>query len=295
MTRFSLRGFDQILEDVRAAQAWYASIGIPTAGTRLESIEQKLLDLIRELTSLPPEVVVKRWSNADTYYVLSDGAAFGKIAREIGKVGPNLLPKKALRSILEGPLSPRDEVSSDASVNARNLFTELELAAYFSEKRIQLTGFDDLKFRFGAVNYAVQCKRLFSPSSVRNNIDKAYDQLKRNLATDNDRGLIALAIEKLMDLEEKPPLRVEEEADVTREVFRLAEEFRTNFGHSWHNFIDPRVTAIIIILRFLCYTIKQNVIGPAYYIDFVNLASRETLQAAEVQWTRQLVSYLQGA
>ena len=295
MTRFSLRGFDQILEDVRAARAWYASIDIPTAGTRLELIEQKILDLIRELRSLTPEVVVERWSNADTYYVLSDGAAFGKIAREIGKIGPNLMPKKALRSILDGPLSPRDEFSGDASVNARNLFTELELAAYFSEKGIPPTGFDDLKFRFDAVNYAVQCKRLFSPSSVGNNIEKAYHQLKRDLVTDNDRGLIALAIEKLMDLEEKPALRVEEEADVTREVFRLAEEFRATFGLSWHNFIDPRVTAIIIILRFLCYTVKQNVIGPAYYVDFVDLASRETLQAVDVRRTRQLVSYLQRA
>jgi len=60
MTGFSLRGFDQILEDVRAARAWYASIDIPTAGSRLELIEQKILDLIRELKSLTPEVVVER-------------------------------------------------------------------------------------------------------------------------------------------------------------------------------------------------------------------------------------------
>ena len=36
----------------------------------------------------------------------------------------------------------------------------------------------------------VQCKRLFSPSNVGSNIDKAYDQLKRNLVTDEDRVLL---------------------------------------------------------------------------------------------------------
>ncbi|MBI2987819.1 MAG: hypothetical protein HYY45_13730, partial [Deltaproteobacteria bacterium] len=204
MTRFSLRNFDQILEDIRAARAWYASIGIPTTGTRLELIEEKILDLTSELKSLSPEVVVERWSNTDTYYVLSDGAAFGRIAREIGKVGPNLLPKKTLRSLLEGPLSPRDEVPGDASVNARNLFTELELAAYFSERGIPLTGFDDLKFRFEEIDYSVQCKRLLSPSNVGENINKAYEQLKqRNLVADESRGFIALAIEKVMGLEGK--------------------------------------------------------------------------------------------
>ena len=237
MTGFSLRGFDQILEDIRSARAWYASIGIPTVGTRLELIEQKLLDLISELKSLRAQEVVDRWSNADTYYVLSDGTAFGKIVREIGKVGPNLLPKKALRSVLDGPLSPLEEVPSDASVNPRNLFTELELAAYFSEKGITPTGFDDLKFRFGEIDYAVQCKRLFSPSNVKSNIEKAYDQLKRNLVEDNDRGVIALAIEKLTGLEGKA-FRVEDGADPTHEVFRLAEDFRTMFSPSWNKFID---------------------------------------------------------
>ena len=133
---------------------------------------------------------------------------------------------------------------------------------------------------------------MFSPSNVGSNIDKAYDQLKRNLVTDDDKGLIALAIEKLTGLEGKA-FRVEEGADPTQEVFRLAEEFRTAFNRSWQTFIYQRITAIIIILRFLCYTVKHNVIGPAYYLDFVNLASRETLQAVDVQRTRELVCYLQ--
>lgn len=296
MARFSLRTFDKILDDVREARVWYESIGISTTGTRLQLIEERIVELLSDLQSSTPELVVEKWDTTDTYYALSDGAGFGRISREISKVGPNLLPKKTLRSLLEGPLSPKDEILGDASVNARNLFTELELAADLSEKGIQPTGFDDLSFRFEGVSFSIQCKRLLGSSreTVKANIDRAYNQLKRNLQSDRDRGLIALAIDKVMGLEGKI-LRLEEEADLTTEVHRLVEEFRIKYGHSWWGFIDPRVVGIIIILRFLCYTVKQNVVGPAYYIAFANLASPEAFQASDLELLRSLTTYLQRA
>ncbi|MFQ5853072.1 MAG: hypothetical protein ACE5JU_21135 [Candidatus Binatia bacterium] len=138
----------------------------------------------------------------------------------------------------------------------------------------------------------MQCKRLLSLSRVGENVEAAYNQLKRNLVTYNDRGFIALAIEKLMGLEGKI-LPVKAEDDLNREFLRLAEDFRLTLDRSWRTFVDPRVTAIIIILRLLCYTVKCNVIGPAYYIDFLNLASPEAFQATDLEQLRQLVSYLQ--
>src|SRR6266436_6311690 len=118
MAKFSSRTYEQILTDVQAARAWYESIGIKTNKTRLELIEKRICGVIQDINSLSlsREMVVERWSNPDTYYALHDGAAFGRIAREIGKVGPNLLPKKNLRDILDGPLSPLDEVSGDKSI-----------------------------------------------------------------------------------------------------------------------------------------------------------------------------------
>jgi hypothetical protein len=115
---FSLRDFDRILRDIQEARAWYELLGISTEGTRLALIEDRVTALLADLKSEPPEKVVERWSKEDTYYVLSDGATFGAIAREIRKIGPNLMPKKSLRILVEGPLSPLDEVPGDASVNA---------------------------------------------------------------------------------------------------------------------------------------------------------------------------------
>ncbi len=290
---FSLRNFSQILTDVQLARDWYTSIGISTEGTRLELIEERVAALLTDLRSEPAEKVVERWSTADTYYVLSDGAAFGRVAREISKVGPNLMPKKSLRVLLEGPLNPQDEIPGDESVNARNIFTELELAAYFSENGIPPTGFGDLKFRFNEVNYSLQSKRLLSTSRVQENVQKAYDQLKEDLTTDEDRGLIALVVDKVMGLEGKL-YRVESEVDLTSEVYRLTEEFKKMFGFAWARFIDTRITAILVIFRFLCHTTKLNVIGPAYYVDVLPLVSERTLQASDLFRLRGVVSHLSG-
>jgi hypothetical protein len=291
---FSVRGFNQILEDIQAARAWYTSIGIPTDGTRLELIEERVAALLADLKSERAEKVVERWSRAETYYVLSDGAAFGRIAREISKVGPNLMPKRSLRVLLEGPLNPQDEIPGDESVNARNIFTELELAAYFSEKGIPPTGFGDLSFRFREVNYSLQSKRLLSTSRVQENIQKAYDQLKGNLTTDDDRGLIALAVDKVMGLEGKI-YRVDNDIDVTSEVYRFTDEFKRTFGPAWTGFIDTRVIGILVVFRFLCHTAKLNVIGPAYYVDVLPLVSEHTLQASDLLRLREVVSHLSGS
>jgi hypothetical protein len=163
MSGFSLRTYREILDDVHQARSWYESIGIQTDGTRLDLIEQTVGDLVSDLdSSVPPAQIVQKWSNAPTYYALSDGAAFGKIAREMAKVPQHSRPIKSLRTVLEGPLSPQDETPGDESVNGRNVFAELELAAFFSEKGIPPLGFKDFKFRFQELNCAVQCKRLIS-------------------------------------------------------------------------------------------------------------------------------------
>jgi hypothetical protein len=286
---FSVRTFQTILDDIQTARAWYCSIGVQTVGTRLELIEEEASSLIRDLEFAAPEQVVERWSKSETYYALSDGHAFGEIAREIGKIGPNLLPKKSLRVILEGPLHPQDEIRGDKSVNARNIFTELELAAHFSKNGVIVSGFDDLKFRLEGIDYSVQCKRLLSVARVAENIQKAYDQLKFDLATDRDRGFIALSVDKLMGTEGKG-LRVANESDVTRKVWEQTEAFKRRFGSAWSRFIDPRVIGIFVISRFLCHTVVPNVIGPAYYVSMIPLVSNETFQGNDLRRIRHIVS-----
>lgn len=282
MGHFSIHPFGQVLEDVQEARAWYSHLGIPTVGTRLEIIEDRAKKLLHDLENLPPEESIDRWHNADTYYVLSDGEAFGRIAREMSKVGPNLLPRKKLRTILEGPLVPTGEELGDGSVNARNIFAELELAAKLSESKIYPTGFDDLQFSFRNVDFSVEVKRLLSGTRVQSNVDQAYTQVKERLATDHDRGLVALAVEKVMGLEEQI-LNVQPGNTPDDAVRKIAQDFQAQFGQSWRNFVDTRVIGILLIVRFLCLTTSSNIIGPAYYLVMISLVGPETLQGTERQ------------
>lgn len=280
MAAFRLRTFENVLLDIQEARAWYSQLGIITAGTRLETIEERTTSFLSDLESLPKEEVVGRWSTTDTYYVLSDGVGFGKIAREIGKVGPNRLPRKKLRTILEGPLVPADEVSGHSSVNARNLFTELELASSMSECGIEPIGFDDLQFIFRGTDFSVEAKRLVSPKRVKDNIGEAYRQLKRRLTTDQARGLIALALDKVMGLEGKI-LRLEPGDTPHQAVINVVHDFDTKFGQAWRNFVDTRVIGILFIVRFLCFTVSSNVIGPAYYLALRPLVRPDRLQGGD--------------
>ena len=54
MTAFAVRRYDEILKDVQDARAWYASIGLRTAGTRLELIETRVHELISDFEVLAP-------------------------------------------------------------------------------------------------------------------------------------------------------------------------------------------------------------------------------------------------
>jgi hypothetical protein len=293
MTSFEHRSFAQILGDIHAARAWYGSLGIPTKGTRVELIESAVQDLQRDLTSLPPEEVVDKWSNPETYYALSDAAGFGAIAREVGKVGPNLMPRLNLRRILSGPILLGDEVPHQGNTDARNIFVELELAAKISEKGLPLLGFDDLQFQFDQRRYHVQCKRLHSDSaaSVQQNVDAAYRQLGKTMSTDHDRGFIVLAVEKVLGLVGKVWTSGPNDS-LENEVHRLTDQFCERFRSSWEQFIDPRVIGIMLILRFLCYTPSSNVNGPAYFLSVIPLVSPDTLQASEVSRIQTLVARL---
>jgi hypothetical protein len=291
--RFAPRTFAQILQDVEEASTWYRGLGIETAGTRLEAIEGVVRELLADLDTQAPEDTVARWSNERTYYALTDGMGFGRIARAMSKVGPNLLPRQKLRTILEGPLFLADEQPGDESVNARNVFTEFELAADFSEKGIQPVGFDDLQFEFEGVAYAVQCKRLHSKSRVRENIDGAYRQLQGNLRSDQHRGLIGLSIDKILGLD-KMILHLERAEDLNDEVRTQLDKFRAAYQTTWLNFIDTRVIGLLLILRFLCLTVPLGIVGPAYYLGFATLAAPETLQASDLNRLRRLAETLRS-
>ena len=156
-SEMQFQSLGQIIVDVIDARTQLRKIGISTTGTRLEKIQDYLDELLNPTTPGVNPLAVNA-NEEDTYYALSDGASFGRIAAELTNLPSHLLPRRTLRDILKGPLVPSQE-KSGPTATPRNKFVELELAAHCSSAGCKLLGFDDLTFEFEGCRYAIECKR----------------------------------------------------------------------------------------------------------------------------------------
>jgi hypothetical protein len=272
-----IRSRTQIHVDVIHARAGFEKIDIPTAGTRLEKINEYFDEL---LNPTKPEggPLEEDATDEDAYYALSDGAGFGLITTEMSKLRSDQLPRRALRDILGGPLtaSKEDSTSSDS----RNKFVELELAAHFSSAGLHLLGFDDLKFEFEGHTYLVECKRPFHERTLDDNIEKAYTQLRAKLDDSSDRGIVAVAVEKVFGLESMlHPIR--SAASATDFAKSLAKEFRTRISKYGRTWVDTRVVGILAIFRFLWGIKVPERVSSSYILGLIKFASPQTGQEAE--------------
>ena len=216
----------QIYVDALRARDWLEATGIPTANTRLAHIIAHIYGLLNSVTAGDGPLGVGA-SPEDTYYALSDGAGFGLIAAEMSKLPSNLLPRGALVDILKGPLAISKEEPS--SSDPRNKFVEFELAANLSSAGLQLLDFDDVKFQFENHAYLIECKRPSQSNRLEHNIEKAYTQLSAKLTSSSDRGIVAVAVEKVFDLDSRiqPVALAISPTDFARSV---AEQFRSRIS-----------------------------------------------------------------
>jgi hypothetical protein len=271
------RSRTQIHVDVIHACDWFEKKGIPIAGTRLEQIRGYFEELLNPTTSEEKSLEVKA-TEIDTYYAMSDGAGFSLIASEMSKLPSHLLPRRTLRDILDGPLAASKEDPS--SSDSRNKFVELELAAHFSSAGLHLLGFDDLKFDFEGHTYLVECKRPSHRGTLDDNIEKAYTQLRAKLDHSSDRGIVAVAVEKVFGLEGRI-YPVESPAAATDFAKSIAKEFGSMVSKYERTWVDPRIVGVLAIIRFLTNTNVPGLTSASYVLGLLKFASPKTGQAAE--------------
>ncbi len=188
------RSNNEIFDDLTKAIAWFQHIGVATEGTRLQAIHHYLFDLLN--FPADPEAAIP---DIDHYSIISDASGFAMIANEFTKLPSNVLPRRALKEALYGPLCPSNEDTQ--SSDARNKFFELELAAQFATAGLAITGFDDVKIEFEQHRYIIECKRPFVGHRFETNLNKAYAQMQKRLRHRNDRAFVAIAIEKMFALD----------------------------------------------------------------------------------------------
>jgi hypothetical protein len=281
------RSSGQIYVDVIKARSWFDKVGIRTSGTRLEKISECVYGLLAGGTH-NAEPLGPDNTEGDTYYALSDGAGFGLIAAQMSKLPSHSLPRGLLRDVLRGPLaaSKEDPISSEA----RNKFVELELAAHFSLAGFPLLGFDDLKFEFDGLSYLVECKRPSHAGTLDDNMSKAYTQLQSKLDHSTDRGIVAVAVEKILGLER----RIHPVTSPAALARSEAEAFRSMISKYQHAWVDPRVVGVMAIIRFLMRTPDPSVINSGYSLGLIKFASAGSLESTEEARLDRLAEILQS-
>jgi hypothetical protein len=274
------RGLGHVFLAVRRACDWYGEIGISIEGSRLERIRTYIETRLLRTDTPEAHELEKLTPRAETYYALSDGAAFGLIAKQLSSLSSNLLPRRTLRDILSGPLVPKEE--TPASSDGRNKFVELELAAYLSSAGFELKAFDDVAFEFEGVRYYVECKRPFRAGRLEENIDKAYRQLRTKLVGPNDRGIIAVALDKMLGLD-----RVVQEFPTHSSASEFAEGIAKRllarverYQSEW---VDPRVVGFYGVIQFISRTESPPSFGPSYNLALLIIATPHSGQEVDFQ------------
>lgn len=280
--------------DVVRARDWYKEIGIPTGGTRLEKIHDFIFYRLTNSDSPEAQELEQSPATTDTFYALSDGHAFGLITRALSadRKLRSHLPRRNLKRILEGPLRLSEETAGVAA-DARNIFLELELAAYMSSAGFRISGFDDLEFEFEGFRYLVECKRPFSERALDRNIEGAYNQLRKKMDGERSRGIVAISVEKVFYLDQKfhhfTSLK-----DVNSFTLDIAEKFRTRIAKYRSRWIDTRVVGVLAIIRFLTRIDHPESYGPTWTFGLFKFATSDVGQAADDGRLDRIVRMLQA-
>ena len=204
--------------------------------------------------------LIAKKGNEELWFSLLEATPFESIYEAFKHLKDHEIPKRKLTDILSGPFLPKEEESGTSSVNNRNYLFELELASKLKSKGITITGFDDVKFQFESIDFIIECKRIFSDRTVRANIEKAYEQLKKQMGTnEKKRGIIALSIEKICQTDH---LYFEAtEAKTETRINQYIDSFIKDNKQYWEKIVDIRIIGIFIILKFIVIIEPQHLLS----------------------------------
>lgn len=284
---FQNKRLGDIVVDICESLKWYADLNIKTESTRLDEIYKHVALYLMNPSTEEGSAFEKGNITEKDFYALSDGVSFGLIAKELSKLKSHVLPKRTVKDVLNGPLTPEDEelINSDG----RNKFVELELAANLSSTGLNILGFDDVAFEFEGIKYLCECKRPFKSSSLDRNIQKAYSQLTKKIAKDSDRGLIAVSVEKVFNLDQSFQF-LDKTTDINKFALDIASELNQKITKYQRIWIDSRIVGVLAIVRFIVKTPKTFI--SSYNIAVLRSALPEFGQKADNDRLLRLTEHL---
>ncbi len=225
---------------INVANSRFAEISTNLDLLCLRHEQQQIPEL---LSTLGSEIVIA---------TLKETMPFIQIYEQFNSLKPHeSIPFFKLKKVIGGSFLPKHE---DAVTNeARNILFELELAALLKLRGLKIVGFDDIAVELGDATCGIQCKRPMTSKTLPRNIDEALRQLQVGFnASENDEkmGIIALSVDKILDMNTRI---VKTKNAKSLEKFIEAElgNFCNRYSRQWASIVDPRVVAVIVMLKYV--------------------------------------------
>lgn len=255
--------YKELLKDMNKVQKWLNSIGIKTEDTRFEVAKNNCMIIMNYYKNNNIDSINKEMKYEEVNETFSTCIDYISIYRSLSKFNKNHLPKSKIKESLGGPFLKKNEIGNKGDNHARNILFELEMASLLLVSKIKVEGFDDVKFGFNSYKFCIECKRPLSDNSFKNNIDKAYNQLKNKLQDEKDRGIIAISLDNVIGKEENIISKIliaENKFDLLKREADLVDNFIRKHQNIWHNFNHSNIIGIFFRFNFMSFLKEENIL-----------------------------------
>lgn len=245
--------YDEILEKVNEAERWMISLGLKIKNTRFDTAKKNFEIINKYYKSNNIDNIDKVIDNEIGIQSMFTCRDFVYIFENLKNFEKKSILKEIIKKSLKGPLLAKDETGRNRG-RARDLFFQLELASFLTERGIGVENFDDVQFMFDNYKFHIECKRPFAAKGMKWNSKKAYKQLKKHLIRKNDRGIVAFAVDKVIgkekDIEDKILITQNKNALLRRED-SLINEIIGRYRDLWNKiYIHRDIIGLFLFFKF---------------------------------------------
>jgi len=254
--------YKELLKDLNIVEKWLKSIGIKTDNTRFEKAKNNFTIIINQFENNDMANINRKINNEEVIETFSTCMDYISIYQNLSKFDKNHLPKSKIKDSLGGPFLKKNEIGDKGDNHARNISFELEMASILLGSRIKVEGFDDVKFVFNSYKFYIECKRPLSNNNVRDNMNKAYNQLKSKMVDEKDRGIIAISLGNVIGKEENIVDKIlisENEIALLKREADLVDSYIKKYRNIWHNFNYLKIIGIFFKFNFMSFLKNENI------------------------------------
>jgi hypothetical protein len=118
--------------------------------------------------------------------------------------------------------------------------------------------------------------------------------IRTKLEGSNDRGIIAIAVDKMLDLD----LGVREftsHSSASTFAETIAKALFAKVVHYQSEWVDPRVVGFFGVIQFLAKTEFPQSVGPSYYLALLILASPQYRQETDFNRLRRMIAKINSS